>query len=536
MATITVEQALQTARAFQQAGQTAAAETLYRQILAADPGLAEAWHALGTICLLTGRRAEAVPCLLRAAESAPANATYHSDLGVAYRQSERTEEAVASFRRAAALLPDAPAIHLDLGEALAALGQFEEAIPFYEQAAALKPGFAEAHSNLGRALMQTGRLDEAIASCRRAIAVRPDLPEAHLNLGAALLRNRMFLPAIDAFRQAIALRPDFSEAHQTLSFVLLLLGRYAEGWKEHEWRWQCPIWSRRWQPFVAPRWDGRPAPGATIWLHVEQGFGDAIQFLRYIPFVREWSGAEVVLFCTPRLGRLFSLDGNCPATVVVQETLDGASLPARDRHLPILSLPAALGLYEPVPMAGPYLRADPKLQTLWRERLRTASGLRVGLAWFGNPANQENRRRSLPAAQLNPLLEMPGVTFVNLQIDPCGGAPGVRDGRSQWIDPAAQITDFADTAAIMAELDLIITTDTATAHLAGALGRPVWTLLHWVADWRWGLEREDTPWYPTMRLFRQPNAGDWDSVLQHVAKELRLRCSQRESAGLSHAP
>jgi Flp pilus assembly protein TadD len=488
MPTITVAQALQTAGAFQRAGQLAAAEALYRQIVASDPGQAEAWHALGSMALFSGRVEEAVGFFAQAIARVPAHATYHSDLGIAYRRSGRLGEAVASFR----------------------------------QAVALKPDFAEAHSNLGRALVQLGRIEEAIASGQRAVAANPGLPEAHLNLGAAFLRDKSFAPAIEAFRRAIALRPDFSEAHRTLSFILLLLGQYEEGWKEHEWRWQCPVWSPRFQSFVAPRWDGRPVPGATIWLHAEQGFGDAIHFLRYVPLVRERSGAEVALLCPPQLGSLLAADGNCPVPVIATKTLDGATLPATDRHLPLLSLPAVLGLFEPLPMAGPYLRADPQRCANWRERLRTVSGLHVGVAWAGNPSHQDDRARSMEFPQIAAILdEVPGVTLVNLQVDSRGACPTVPAAASRWIDFTAELTDFAETAALMAELDLIISVDTAAAHLAGALGRPVWTLLPFIPDWRWGLDREDTPWYPTMRLFRQQRPGAWDGVIQRVVEALR---------------
>jgi Flp pilus assembly protein TadD len=473
-----------------------------------------------------GRPEEAVVCLLRAIENAPNTGEYHFALGLNYRRTRRAEDAIASFRRVTALNPAAVGAHVNLGEALASLGRFDEAIQSYERALALQPACAEALLNLGHVLMQIGRLDEAIDSSRRAIAANPKLPAAHLNLGAALLRNRMFLPAIDAFRKAIALRPDYFEAHKTLSLVLLLLGRNEEGWKEYEWRWQYPAWSQRWNSLVAPRWDGTPLPGGTVWLHFEQGYGDAIQFLRYVPIAGQRSAAPVVLVCPPKLGRLLGAAGNCAASVLVREGLDGVHWPATDRHLPMLSLPSTLGVYEPLPMHTPYLRADPDLRATWQKRLGAATGLRVGLAWFGNPDNEENPTRSLKAAQLAPLLEIPGITFINLQIDARGGKPALPHGADRWVDATAQITDFADTAAILAEIDLIITTDTAIAHLAGALGRPVWTLLRCVPDWRWGLEGEDCAWYPTMRLFRQPKPGDWESALRRVAEELRaLRLS-----------
>jgi len=536
-----------------------AAELIGRAI-ARSPAQA-IYHAnLGVTLHRLGRDSEALACLMRSVALAPDSAENRFNLAEVLHNLGRSDEAIASCRQALALLPDYPEAHNLLGIVLAHTAQAEQAVASYRAALALRPGWAEAHNNLGCAFLALKQREEAEKSFRRAIAARPDYATAHGNLAgvlglAALARDEhgeaiphfqrvlelkpgfleayanlaacflalgRFTESIDACRQALAIRPDFAAAHWNLSLVLLLQGHHEEGWREYEWRWQCPPMSDGCRNFSTPQWDGSPAPGHTILLHAEQGFGDAIQFLRYLPLVRERAGgARLILECMPSLIRLLDETAGWDAEIIARDATREPEVPPHDFHIPLLSLPLALGMPAPLPVAAPYLRAGAASREVWRQHLAPAAQPRIGIAWEGNPAHQNDRRRSIPFGTLAGILSVPGFSFCSLQVTPNADHPQAL-AEAGVLDFTARITDFADTAALMAELDLIITVDTAVAHLAGALGRPVWMLLPFVPDWRWGLETEDTPWYPTMRLFRQEKTGDWDSVIRRVAGELSV--------------
>jgi hypothetical protein len=408
-------------------------------------------------------------------------------------------------------------------------GRLEEARQHLERAVRLKPDFAYAWSNLGSALLELDQVDEAIICGQRAIALQPHLAPAYVNLGAAWLRQGLLEKALEAYRWAVNQRPDLANARNTLGIMQLLSGQYEEGWKEYEQRWNDPDWTKYWRHIPVPQWDGQPLAGGTLWLHTEQGLGDTMHFFRYLARVGERVGAgRVALVCPPALMRLLKSAPDCPVAIVAYETWDFANLPSTDRFLPLTSLPAVLGLYEPLGMPRPYLEADPALRARWRSRLAGLPGLKVGVVWAGSSVHRRDRQRSLPLAQLSPLFRLPGVTFVSAQIGP--QTIGEDLSSVGVIDVSADISDLADTAALFAELDLIISADTATAHLAGALGRPVWTLLPALPDWRWGLEGDETPWYPSMRLFRQKTAGNWAEVIESVAFELRTMSADSTSA------
>ena len=512
MAAITIEQALQLAATQFQCGQLSAAESLCRNILAVQPHHAGVWHQLGTIAIASGRYQEASECFAQAVAQSPNEGRYYCDLGVSYRLMDKVEDAARAFEKAIALQPDLSKAHLNLVEALTSLGRYGEAISSGQQLLA-KPRpepspeddaiFAETYNHLGNALLKSHRDDEAIASYESALRLQPGFANAWSNLGFACFRAHRFVRAEQCYRQAIALRPDFAPAHHNLSLLLLLLGRLAEGWNEQEWR----LASR---PSPGPRWNGKPAPGQTILVHAEQGFGDMLQFFRYLPLVKERSSARVILFCQRELVRLFA-GSHRDAEVIAND--DDTALPPFHQQVPLFSLPLALNLLEPWHPAAAYISVDPKIRETWRQRLGPRSKLRVGLVWSGNPQQGDDATRSLTFAHLGPLLQLSKIDFYRLQI----ATPGAD---ANLTDLTEHITDFADTAALMAELNLIITSDTATAHLAGALGRPVWTLLSSLPAWRWGLQREDTPWYPSMRLFRQRASGDWDEVIARVAGAL----------------
>jgi len=518
------------------AGELEEAVEAYRAALALRPGYAEAHNNLGCALLKLERLGEARECFARAVALRADYAIAHKNLGGVLVKLDRPELAIPCFRRALELQPDDGETWNYLGDALLrsdrAAAPAAEAIDCFRRAVTAEPGYAEAWNNLGDALVQSGcnsgpcdpgtnESGEAFACFQRAIEMKPGLLQARANLGASLMVQGRFAEAIEACRGALDLDPDFAPAHWNLSHALLLTGRHAEGWREYESRWQCPPISGTSRGFAAPLWDGAPAPGCTILLHAEQGFGDTIQFLRYIPVVTERAGgARLVVECQPALVRLIEQTGGWGAEIIARDETREPPVPPHDFQIPFLSLPFALGMPEPLPAAGPYLRACDSLREAWRQRLASTSPLRVGIAWEGNPAHLNDRRRSIPFASLEAVLRVPGVTFYSLQPRP-SPEQSQAIAEAGVLDFTAHITDLADTAALMVELDLVITVDTVAAHLAGALGRPVWTLLPFVPDWRWGLEKGDTPWYPSMRLFRQPTAGDWDSVIGRVADELR---------------
>jgi tetratricopeptide (TPR) repeat protein len=552
MAERTIQQNFDLALQHHQAGRLQEAERLYREILTRQPSHAGALQYLGIIANQAGRSDIAVELIRRAIALEPNDAAAHSNLGNVLKDKGQLDEAIVACRRAIALNPNLPEAHCNLGVALKDKGQLDQAISAYRQAIAVRPNYAEAHSNLGVALAEKGQLDEAITAWRQAIALSPNYAEAHSNLGVALaekgqldegiaayrraiavnpnlaevhnnlgntLRDRGQLDeAIAALDQAIALDPGLSDAHKNLSFALLTRGDFQRGWEEHEWRWKCKDFPSQPRNFARPQWDGYPLEGRTLLLHPEQGFGDAIQFIRYVPMVAR-RGGRIIVECKAELQRLFQT-----ITAGCQNVARDQLLPAFDFHCPLLSLPRIFGTtLADVPQTVPYLQADGDAAGGWQDRLAEhLDVVTVGLAWAGSPAQKNDRNRSTKLARLARLGQVPGVRFFSLQKGEAAAEARTPPPGMELVDWTEELTDFADTAALIANLDLIITVDTAVAHLAGAMGKPVWTLLSFVADWRWLREREDSPWYPSMRLFRQSALGDWDNVIKRVADQLSL--------------
>ncbi len=482
MSAMTIEQGLQIALEHDQAGRLSEAIAAYGLVLAQHPNHPDALHRLGLLARRRDREDLAIQLIQQAIAVSPAVAEYHSDLGVALMADGRLREAMAAFRQAAAIKPDhLPAIY-----------------------------------NLGNALKAAGQLDEAVTEYRRALAVSSDCFQAHNNLAIVLRLQGCCDQAVIAYRDALRLQPDNPEIHWNLAISLLLQGKLQEGWPELEWRWDCK-WARPRRDLAQRQWTGDDPAGRTILLHADEGFGDTIQFIRYAPLLAG-RGARVVVECQPELKRL--LLGLAGAQQVLAE---GEPLPPTDLHCPLLSLPLAFGTtLETIPAAVAYLTPDANSVETWRARLSAdPARLKVGLVWAGRPTHQDDPNRSVLLPLLAPLAEVPDVSYYSLQ-------KGVAAQQAQnppcgWrvTDCTADLADFADTAALIANLDLVIAVDTAVAHLAGALGKPVWVLLPFSPDWRWLLGRSDSPWYPTLRLFRQPRRGDWTGPIEEVARELR---------------
>ena len=467
------------AMALHRAGRLREAERGYRKILTVYPGHPDVLHMLGVLAYQTGQNASAVLMIAGAIAVKPDAAAYHSNLGLALKDLGRLEDAAASFRKASELDPKSPEPHNNLGIVFTALGNWEEALACSSKALELDPDFADAHANIGQVNRQQGRLAEAIARYRRAIAQKPD----------------------------------FAEAHTSLAHALLAKGEFAEGWAEYEWRWQTRAMMAGRRNFAAPVWQGEPGGGGILLIHAEQGFGDTLQFCRFAPLAATY-GWQVVLEVQPPLARLLA---QLPGVTVISQ---GQPLPEFDAHIPLLSLPHVLGIDARNIVAPPYLKADASLLDIWRSRLQETAkdGLLIGLVWAGShrPALAGiDRRRSMAPGRLAPLLDIPGLNFVSLQKD---GPP--MPAALPVTDLMPKIMDFADTAGLIAGLDLVIAVDTAVAHLAGALGKPVWLLNRFDSCWRWLTGRRDTPWYPSMRIYPQSKPGDWETVIAEMQRDL----------------
>ena len=429
------------------------------------------------------------------------------------RDQGKLDEAVACYRRALELKPDYAEAHNNLGTAFKDQGKLDEAVACYRRALELKPDFAEAHNNLGIALKDQGKLDEAVACYRRALELKPDYAEAHNNLGNALKDQGKLDEAVACYRRALELKPDFAEAHGNQSLLSLLTGDFQRGWAEYEWRWKTKQCQRR--DFSQPLWDGQPLEGRTILLHAEQGLGDAIQFVRYAALVKQRGGAVIVECPKPLLSLLASCAG------IDRLVGRGDDLPPFDVHAPLLSLPGIFHTsLETIPADVPYLFADPGLVEHWREELGGIAGFKIGIAWRGNPEHRNDRARSIPLSCFEPLAGLPGVRLLACKKGRAWSSCKSWPDRFPITELGSRLDDFMDTAAVLMNLDLVITCDTAVAHLAGALGVPVWVALPFVPDWRWLLDRSDSPWYPTMRLFRQKKPGDWAGVFEEIKAEL----------------
>lgn len=495
-------------------GKLTEAVVCYQQALHLKPDLAEAHNNLANVFRKQGKLDEAVAGYQRALSLKPNYADAHCNLGVALLEQKKVTEAMACFEKALCLKPDYAEAHSNIGVAQLQQGKVAEAVAWHHRALHLRPDLAESHNNLGMALVEQGKLAEAEACYRQALRLRPGYVGAYNNLGVLLADQGRLAEAVECHHKALHVQPDYAEVHTNLSYAYYLQGDFASGWSEYEWRWKC----RDCPPpsLPPPYWDGSSLEDKTILLFAEQGLGDTIQFIRYAPFVKQ-RGAHVILQCQQPLLRLLTTCNGIDRLVP-----EGAGPPPSDVRVPLMSLP---GIFRTtlanIPAPIPYLSADPELRARWQQPLSGAGGFKVGIAWQGNPGHRRDRQRSASLLAFEPLAKVPEVRLVSLQ----KGA-----GREQLpelaerlgvLDLADQLEDLADTAAVLSHLDLVITVDTAVAHLAGALGIPVWVAIPFLPEWRWLLEREDSPWYPSMRLFRQTAWGDWAQLFERLTEALR---------------
>ncbi|CAB3781155.1 tetratricopeptide repeat protein [Paraburkholderia fynbosensis] len=522
----------------------------FRNALTLAPSFPMAHYNLGNAYASLGRHEDAAEAFERSLRLQPGDASSHNNLGNALHALGRHAEAIASFRRALELRPGHAGALNNMGMALNALGRADEAIPCFQAALAAEPRFVAAHFNLANTFDATGRHAEAVASFEAALSFQPNLPPAIYGMGnalAALGRHAQALPylersvgldpqfalawlslgtahqalgaparAVRAFDQALRLRPELASAHMNRALAWLTLRDFARGLPEYEWRLQTVA-----QPVIhtLPRWHGEPIEQRTLLIHAEQGFGDTLQFVRFVPLAAQ-RATRVVLEVQPPLLPLLA-----PAAQAWRVTLiaQGAPRPAADLQCPLLSLPLALGTsFDTIPARTPYLDVPPAYGRKWRGSLGGQAKRKIGLAWSGRI--QQNETRSMPLAALEPLFALDGIDWIVLQPELSADERATLDAHPRAASIHrfdARIGDFADTAAIIERLDAVVSIDTSIAHLAGALRKPLWLMLPFAADWRWFEGDARSPWYPGATLVRQPRPGAWDEVVDKVASELR---------------
>ncbi len=473
------------------------------------PDFAEAYIHRGLALQKLKRTEEALINYDRALSLKPGTAEVHFDRGNAFMELKRMEEALACFNQAISLRPTFVEAYNNRGAVLQDLDRPEDALASYEGAIAVQPARPEAYNNRGTVLRKLKRLEEALAAHDQAIALKPDFVEAHNNRGAVLQELKRLDEALIAHDRAIGLHPDFVEANWNKALLKLLMGNYLEGWRLYEWRSKP-------RHFAQPLWSGdEPLEGRTLLVHTEQGFGDVIQYGRYAPLL-EKRGAKVILEVPGALLPVFStLPGNL--TLVAS----GKALPSFDLYCPLMSLPKAFKTtVETIPGDTPYLFADPIKNTSWSEKLGPKATPRIGLAWSGKTLHPNDHNRSIPFEALSPLFDLP-FEFHSLQKDYREKVGEKLKNLPNLQDHHLDLNDFSDTAALISEMDLIVSADTSVAHLAGAMGKPIWIMIPYLPDYRWLLDRTDSPWYPAATLFRQPAFDDWKSVISAIVRRLQ---------------
>ncbi|WP_205194585.1 tetratricopeptide repeat protein [Burkholderia sp. Ax-1719] len=508
-------------------GKLKEAEMHWRRALKEDPDYADAHNNLGILYSETKRFSEAETAWLRALKIRPDHADAHNNLGNLFNQTRRLAEAEAAWRRTIEIRPDHADANNNLGNLLNETKRVPEAEAAYRRALEIRPDHANAHNNLGNLLKQTKRFPEAEAAYLNALTFQPNHVDALNNLGTLLTQLKRFPEAEAAYRRALDIRPDHAEACYNLGALLLQMGRLVEGWPLHEARYHMNMPGRIVRPsLVYPQWQGESLENKSILVHCEQGFGDQIQFVRYVVGLKERGASRVTLICAAPLQALFNDIPGADVVLTIDELVKAAS---HDYWTFLLSLPLHFGTtLDSIPARLPYLRAAPDRLNAWKPRLPDAA-LRVGLVWAGNAAQQNDSNRSLPGlAALAPLWDTPGVHFVSLQKGQGEVEAAAPQSGQLLTHLGGKIRDFADSAAIVAQLDLVICVDTAIAHVAGALGKPCWILLPSVnTGWRWLNERTDSPWYPgAVRLFRQRHLHNWAPTILEVAQSLHHFCQE----------
>jgi tetratricopeptide (TPR) repeat protein len=497
-------------------GDLAAAERLFDSVLQQQPGNFDALHGLGQIHYGRGRLDTALVLIQEALKRDRARADGFASLGLVFHGLRHFKEALASYDEGLCLAPNSAELLSRRGVALLELRRPDEALQSFELALAADADHLDALGNCGNALLKLNRVGEALSVYDRALGVAPENAQLLTNRAVALRRLDRPQEALMSASRALVARPDFAQARFVEALARLTLGDFAAGWRAYEARWSVGLLSSQRRNFAAPPWFGKQSlEGKTILLHAEQGSGDTIQFARYAPLLAARGAKEIIVEVQRELVRLVSAIKGI-GTVIGR----GAPLPDFDMHCPLLSLPLAFSTeLATIPADVPYIAPPAADARCWSTRLPRQRPL-IGVVWSGDAGHDNDLNRSLRLATLSPLLGLPVACFVSLQhVVREADAPALR-GNPNVIAIGEQFSDFADTAGAIAALDAVISVDTAVAHLAGAMGKPLMLLLPFGADFRWMRERQDSPWYPTARLYRQPKFGDWDSVIAALAQDL----------------
>ncbi len=509
-----------------QAGHLNQAEKLCREVLQSNPNHPEALHLLGAIAYQNKQYSMAIELIGKAIAANQRIPQFHNTIGAALRAIGKFEEAIAAYKQAVLLRPDYAEAYNNMANAFSAQGRYADAVEKYNQVVSLNPDNVEAYNSMAVALQYQGKYTAALEKCNRALSLKPDYVEAYNTIASVLLKKGLYAEAIENYRQTLRLNPDYAEAHTNLGMALLLNERFEEGWAEYQWRLSDEK-AFHLHHYQSPCWDGSSFAGRRLLVHYEQGFGDNIQFIRYLPMVKARGGTVLCEMLKPLIGLWRGFPG-------IDELIEASSnsKPAVkfDFHVPLLELPRIFGTtLETIPAEVPYLHADSTKAEYWRQRIAGTS-FKVGIVWAGKPAHSEDSNRSCRLQHFAPLAKIPGVRLYSLQKGPAAGQISELPGTMTVKNPGEEFEDFTDTAAAIENLDLVISVDTAVLHLAGAMGKPAWAILPFTPDWRWMLNRQDSPWYPTMKLFRQKKRGQWEPVFQRVAEELRIMAAKSQKS------
>lgn len=498
-----------------------------KQAIDINPNISETYNNLGAALRCQGELEGAIICCRRSLELDPRSAEAWNTLGATLSEQSKYEEATAAFQKAIDISPAYSKAITNLGMSLAKQGKLDEAIAYCQRALDINPDLVDGYTNLGGVLNAKGASEESLDNFRRAVNLKPADAETHLNLAIALSMARRFDEALDSLEQSLQCKPNFPEARQHRANIHLLRGNYEQGWIDYESRWECKKFEPR--DWADKLWTGDDLAGRTILLRSEQGMGDTLQFIRYAPLVKQNNG-KVIVRCPPALMPLLSRSQGVDEWVSNHKDVP---IPDYDVTAPMMSLP---GIFhsndDTIPREIPYLFADPAQVAQWSDKLKTETGFKVGIVWQGNPKYRWDHQRSMPLKQFTPLAAVPNVRLFSLQKGT--GTEQISEVKFTVTDLGSTLDEtggaFQETAAVLKNLDLVITSDTALAHLAGGLGVPVWVAVSYVPEWRWLLDRSDSPWYPTMRLFRQPRMNDWDTPFAEMAKELATLATPSKAA------
>ena len=516
---LSVTEALKIADGYHRNGDINEAQAQYQRVLRVEPSQPEALHGLGIIAFQLKKYNTAGNLIGKAIENKPKVPQFHYNLGLVFISLKRQEKAIQAFQEAIKIKPDYADAHYNLGLALKKQQQFGKAVLNFRHIIKLTPDDADAYYNLGNAYEALGRYEPAVENYQLAIKKNGGFAGAFNNLALVLKAMGRIDEAISYFRETLRLQPGLADAHWNLSLALLINGQFEEGWKEHEWRFRrgkrSTIYPHR---FGISLWDGSSFTGKRLFVHSEQGFGDTLQFIRYLPMVKRLGGTVIFEAFGPLLEIMRGFPG---IDELVELSPDRRHVENCDYYVPLMSLPMLFATDIPtIPSSIPYIFADPEKAGRWKNRI-DKKGYKIGIVWAGKPEHENDGNRSCAIEHFFTLAGIRGIELYGLQKGGAARQAETLGGMKRIINFDRELKDFSETAAAIENLDLVISVDTAAAHLAGAMGKPVWTLLPHAPDWRWLLERDDSPWYPTMRLFRQPARGDWDSVLDRVKDELQ---------------